>query len=150
MRPQRPPATASAEGRVLFTDILTEVAQNIFIPLTVGGGINTLEDFDRVETQRVDKLLQRMLQCASSQFHLVTISQSPPLLYSDGYLLFPDCNFIGKDILQFSREQTDRLATSLNKRYAASDSFWLAEYTGGRPHLIVYILSESRDNDLNR
>lgn len=40
--------TASAEGRVLFTDILTEVAQNIFIPLTVGGGINTLEDFDRV------------------------------------------------------------------------------------------------------
>ena len=40
--------TASAEGRALFTDILTEVAQNIFIPLTVGGGINTLEDFDRV------------------------------------------------------------------------------------------------------
>ena len=109
-----------------------------------------LEDFDRVETQRVDKLLQRMLQCASSQFHLVTISQSPPLLYSDGYLLFPDCNFIGKDILQFSREQTDRLATSLNKRYAASDSFWLAEYAGGWPHLIVYILSESRDKVLNR
>ncbi len=107
-----------------------------------------LEDFDRVETQRVDKLLQRMLQCASSQFHLVTISQSPPLLYSDGYLLFPDCNFIGKDILQFSREQTDRLATSLNKRYAASDSFWLAEYAGGWPHLIVYILSESRDKVL--
>jgi len=40
--------TASAEGRALFTDILTEVAQNIFIPLTVGGGINTLADFDRV------------------------------------------------------------------------------------------------------
>ena len=40
--------TASAEGRGLFTDILREVARNIFIPLTVGGGINTLEDFDRV------------------------------------------------------------------------------------------------------
>ena len=40
--------TASAEGRALFTDILTEVARTIFIPLTVGGGINTLADFDRV------------------------------------------------------------------------------------------------------
>ena len=40
--------TASFEGRALFTDILTQVASEIFIPLTVGGGINTLEDFDRV------------------------------------------------------------------------------------------------------
>ena len=40
--------TASAEGRALFTDILKKVAETIFIPLTVGGGINTLEDFDRV------------------------------------------------------------------------------------------------------
>ena len=40
--------TASAEGRALFTDILKEVARTIFIPLTVGGGINTLDDFDRV------------------------------------------------------------------------------------------------------
>ena len=40
--------TASFEGRALFTDILTRVASEIFIPLTVGGGINTLEDFDRV------------------------------------------------------------------------------------------------------
>ena len=40
--------TASAEGRALFTDILTEVARTIFSPLTVGGGINTVADFDRV------------------------------------------------------------------------------------------------------
>ena len=40
--------TASSEGRALFTDILTETARRVFIPLTVGGGINTLEDFDRV------------------------------------------------------------------------------------------------------
>ena len=40
--------TASVEGRGLFTDILREVASQIFIPLTVGGGINTLDDFDRV------------------------------------------------------------------------------------------------------
>ena len=40
--------TASSDGRKLFTEILTEVASKIFIPLTVGGGINTLDDFDRV------------------------------------------------------------------------------------------------------
>ena len=48
--------TASAEGRRLFTDILTQVAQSIFIPLTVGGGINTLEDFDRVLKCGADKV----------------------------------------------------------------------------------------------
>ena len=48
--------TASAEGRKLFSDILKEVASNIFIPLTVGGGINTLEDFDRVLKCGADKV----------------------------------------------------------------------------------------------
>ena len=48
--------TASAEGRALFTDILTEVASTIFIPLTVGGGINTLEDFGRVLGCGADKV----------------------------------------------------------------------------------------------
>ena len=48
--------TASAEGRALFTDILKEVARTIFIPLTVGGGINTLDDFDRVLKCGADKV----------------------------------------------------------------------------------------------
>ena len=48
--------TASAESRSLFTDILREVARTIFIPLTVGGGINTLEDFDRVLKCGADKV----------------------------------------------------------------------------------------------
>ena len=48
--------TASAEGRRLFTDILTQVASTIFIPLTVGGGINTVEDFDRVLKCGADKV----------------------------------------------------------------------------------------------
>ena len=48
--------TASAEGRALFTDILKEVASTIFIPLTVGGGINTLDDFDRVLKCGADKV----------------------------------------------------------------------------------------------
>lgn len=48
--------TASAEGRTLFTDVLRRVASEIFIPLTVGGGINTLEDFDRVLKCGADKV----------------------------------------------------------------------------------------------
>ena len=48
--------TASAEGRKLFTDILTQVAETIFIPLTVGGGINSLDDFDRVLKCGADKV----------------------------------------------------------------------------------------------
>ena len=48
--------TASVEGRGLFTDILREVASQIFIPLTVGGGINTLDDFDRVLKCGADKV----------------------------------------------------------------------------------------------
>ena len=48
--------TASAEGRALFTGILTQVASTIFIPLTVGGGISTVEDFDRVLKCGADKV----------------------------------------------------------------------------------------------
>ncbi|MCR5846476.1 MAG: imidazole glycerol phosphate synthase subunit HisF [bacterium] len=48
--------TASVEGRKLFTDILREVASTIFIPLTVGGGINTVDDFDRVLKCGADKV----------------------------------------------------------------------------------------------
>ena len=48
--------TASAEGRSLFTDILTETAATVFIPLTVGGGINTVGDFDRVLKCGADKV----------------------------------------------------------------------------------------------
>ena len=48
--------TASAEGRALFTKILTQVAKTVFIPLTVGGGINTLSDFDRVLKCGADKV----------------------------------------------------------------------------------------------
>ena len=48
--------TASAEGRGLFTDILKETASRVFIPLTVGGGINTVADFDRVLNCGADKV----------------------------------------------------------------------------------------------
>lgn len=48
--------TASAEGRALFTDVLERVAREIFIPLTVGGSINTVDDFGRVLQCGADKV----------------------------------------------------------------------------------------------
>ena len=48
--------TASSEGRALFTDILRATAARVFIPLTVGGGINTLDDFQRVLECGADKV----------------------------------------------------------------------------------------------
>lgn len=48
--------TASFERRSLFTDVLRSVAEQIFIPLTVGGGINSLDDFDRVLKCGADKV----------------------------------------------------------------------------------------------
>ena len=58
--------TASAEGRGLFTDILRETASRVFIPLTVGGGINTLDDFDRVLKCGADKVSVNSASSASS------------------------------------------------------------------------------------
>lgn len=48
--------TASFEGRGLFADVLRNVAENIFIPLTVGGNINSIDDFDRVLKSGADKV----------------------------------------------------------------------------------------------
>ncbi|MDR0906015.1 MAG: imidazole glycerol phosphate synthase subunit HisF [Oscillospiraceae bacterium] len=48
--------TASHEARGIFTEILTETAKNVFIPLTVGGGISSLDDFDRVLKCGADKV----------------------------------------------------------------------------------------------
>ena len=48
--------TASSEGRKIFTDILSRAASNVFIPLTVGGGIGMLDDFDRALKCGADKV----------------------------------------------------------------------------------------------
>ena len=48
--------TASSDGRKIFTDILSETAKNVFIPLTVGGGINSIADFERVLASGADKV----------------------------------------------------------------------------------------------
>ena len=79
--------TASAEGRKLFTDVLTEVASTIFIPLTVGGGINTLEDFDRV------------LKCGADKVSVNSGAIRNPQLVSDAARLYGNqCVVLSADV----------------------------------------------------
>ena len=82
--------TASVEGRGLFTDILREVASQIFIPLTVGGGINTLDDFDRVLKCGADKVSVKVLPTHDKWFGVTyaedkqTVIDSFARLVADG------------------------------------------------------------------
>lgn len=79
--------TASSEGRALFTDILTEVASKIFIPLTVGGGINTLDDFDRV------------LKCGADKVSVNSGAiKNPDLVYQAAKLYGDQCVVISADV----------------------------------------------------
>ncbi len=79
--------TASAEGRALFTDILCEVAKTIFIPLTVGGGINTLDDFDRV------------LKCGADKVSLNSGAiRNPDLVYEAAKRYGDQCVVISADV----------------------------------------------------
>ena len=79
--------TASAEGRRLFTDVLREVASQIFIPLTVGGGINTVEDFDRV------------LKCGADKVSVNSGAIRNPSLISEAARLYGDqCVVLSADV----------------------------------------------------
>ncbi len=79
--------TASFEGRQLFTDILTQVASEIFIPLTVGGGINTVDDFDRV------------LKCGADKVSVNSGAIKNPLLIIDAARKYGDqCVVLSVDI----------------------------------------------------
>lgn len=79
--------TASAEGRDLFSDILCETAKRVFIPLTVGGGINTVEDFDRV------------LKCGADKVSVNSGAiKNPKLIYEAAKLYGNQCVVISADI----------------------------------------------------
>ncbi|MBQ7039084.1 MAG: imidazole glycerol phosphate synthase subunit HisF [Clostridia bacterium] len=79
--------TASSEGRALFTDILCEVAKTIFIPLTVGGGINEVSDFDRV------------LKCGADKVSVNSGAiKNPNLIYEAAKLYGDQCVVISADV----------------------------------------------------
>ena len=79
--------TASSDGRKLFTDILVETAKKVFIPLTVGGGINTVADFDRV------------LKCGADKVSVNSGAiRNPDLIYEAAKLYGDQCVVLSADI----------------------------------------------------
>ena len=85
--------TASAEGRALFTDILTETASKVFIPLTVGGGINTVADFDRV------------LNCGADKVSVNSGAiRNPQLVYEAAKLYGDQCVVLSSDVKRVDGE----------------------------------------------
>lgn len=79
--------TASSEGRALFTDILTETAKRVFIPMTVGGGINTVSDFERV------------LRCGADKVSVNSGAiRNPNLVYEAARLYGDQCVVLSADI----------------------------------------------------
>lgn len=79
--------TASSDGRALFADILCETAKNVFIPLTVGGGINTVADFDRV------------LKCGADKVSVNSGAiKNPNLIYDAAKLYGNQCVVISADV----------------------------------------------------
>lgn len=84
--------TASSEGRALFTDILKEVAKTIFIPLTVGGGINSINDFDRV------------LKCGADKVSVNSGAiKNPDLIYDAAKRYGNQCVVISADVKRVDR-----------------------------------------------
>ena len=85
--------TASAEGRRLFTDILAETAKSVFIPLTVGGGINTTDDFDRV------------LKCGADKVSVNSGAiRNPNLIYEAAKLYGDQCVVLSADVKRVDGE----------------------------------------------
>ena len=79
--------TASSDGRKLFTDILCETASKVFIPLTVGGGINTVADFDRV------------LKCGADKVSVNSGAiRNPQLIYDAAKLYGDQCVVLSVDV----------------------------------------------------
>ena len=79
--------TASSDGRKIFTDILCETAKKVFIPLTVGGGINSVADFDRV------------LKCGADKVSVNSGAiRNPELIYEAAKLYGDQCVVLSVDI----------------------------------------------------
>ena len=107
--------TASAEGRELFTDILTKTAKEVFIPLTVGGGINSTVDFERVLNCGADKVSVNSGAIRNPDL----INEAAKLYGSQCVVLSADVKRVGGEFQVFAkggRENTGMEAISWIKR----------------------------------
>jgi len=81
--------TASADGRDIILDVVARVAERVFIPLTVGGGLRTVQD------------MRRMLQAGADKVSINTAAVETPELISQGANHFgSQCIVLGLDAIE--------------------------------------------------
>ena len=95
--------TASAEDRRLFTDILRQTAARVFIPLTVGGGIRSLADFERVLGCGADKVSVNSGAIRDQEL----IGRAARLYGSQCVVLSADVKRVGSEFHVFARDGRD-------------------------------------------
>lgn len=107
--------TASSDGRKLFTEILCETARNVFIPMTVGGGIRTVADFERVLGCGADKVSVN----SGALQNPALIGEAAKLYGDQCVVLSVDIKRVGGEFRVFAkggREDTGREAIEWIKR----------------------------------
>lgn len=95
--------TASSDGRKIFTDILRETARNVFIPLTVGGGISSVADFERVLSCGADKVSVNTGAIRNPEL----IPEAAKLYGSQCVVISADVKRVGKNFRVFARGGRD-------------------------------------------
>ena len=131
--------TASAEGRALFTDILTEVARTIFIPLTVGGGINTLEDFHNYANK--EALDQDICQVKGQNSGIML--KYLYMLAGDSNIIKPDrhmVRFINKEFPALTMDPHDH--KKINDIIEKASTALSAKYPNLTPRFLDYLIWE--------
>ena len=129
---------ASADSRDTMVDVVQRVSEQVFIPLTVGGGIRTIED------------VRRMLNAGADKVSLNTAAINNPAIIGDGAAQFgSQCMVVAIDAKRVTPESgadadTDsdtNSASNVGSRPAAgvdeslaldSDSRWEVYTRGGR------------------
>ncbi len=95
--------TASSDGRKIFTEILSETARNVFIPLTVGGGISSVGDFERVLACGADKVSVNTGAIRNPEL----VSEAARLYGSQCVVISADVKRVGGELHVFARGGRD-------------------------------------------
>ena len=122
--------------------VLEEACQNKQLALVIN-------NYDRAETTKLNKLLQGIIECLPEQMRLIIISETMPQFVSHGYLFFEHCKMIGKDELSFDLEDAAATAREVNCLLDRVSLERLLAYTNGWPSLTESILSNMPGSRMN-
>lgn len=109
-----------------------------------------LDNYDRLETPRLDRFLQYLLECMPEHFHVVLLCQSIPKFVSHEYFLFEQCRNIGKAELKLDYTEMLRHAELLNCKFSETDLHTILSYTNGWPSLTEMLLTGTSGKHMNQ